>query len=136
MSGEGNEGGGGFDKGLFGREGGYEVRIRDLSGGNGSDPVEVIRGFATVEHANGFARRYVRDSVERCRVSGMDPKEVLEAWFAYGEDAEVAGAGDQAWRSAAELHDFAARPVYDAEERNWRVLDPRRYEAGEEEDED
>ena len=46
-------------------EGTLTVRIMDLSGGNGSDPVEIIRGFGTVEHANTFARRYVRDSVER-----------------------------------------------------------------------
>jgi len=62
-----------FDTGLFGREGGYAVRIMDLSGGNGADPVETIRGFRTLEHANAFARRYVRDSLERCRVSGMTP---------------------------------------------------------------
>jgi hypothetical protein len=126
-----------LDPNLFGRAEGYEVRIRDLSGANGSEPVETIRGFATIEHANTFARRYVRDSVERCRVAGMDAKAVLDAWFAYGEDAEVAGAGDQAWRSAAELHDFAAQPVQDREERNWRILDPRRDlddEAGEEDE--
>ncbi len=43
--------------------------------------------------ANAFARRYVRDSVERCRVPGATAKEVLEAWFAFGEDAEVIDAG-------------------------------------------
>jgi hypothetical protein len=118
--------GGGFDSGLFGRAGGYTVRIMDLSGGNGSEPVETIRGFRTLEHANAFARRYVRDSVERCRTAGMSQAEVIAAWFAYGEDAEVTGDPDQAWRSAAELNDFAARPVYDPEDRNWRALDPRR----------
>jgi hypothetical protein len=126
---------GAFDTGLFGRAGGYAVRIRDLSGGNGSEPVETVRGFQTLEHANAFARRYVRDSVERCRASGMTPDQVLEAWFAYGEDAEIAGSEDQAWRSAAELHDFARTPVYDAEERNWRALDPRR-DAEDDEDEE
>lgn len=123
-----------FDTGLFGAPGGYAVRIMDLSGGNGSDPVETIRGFQTLEHANAFARRYVRDSLERCRTTGMTPEEVIAAWFAFGEDAEVLGGGEGAWRSAAELSDFAARPVYDAEERNWRALDPRRDEDdGEEE---
>ncbi|MDI3307888.1 MAG: hypothetical protein QJR07_12370 [Acetobacteraceae bacterium] len=117
-----------FDTGLFGEPGGYAVRIMDLSGGNGSDPVETIRGFRTLEHANAFARRYVRDSMERCRTAGMTPEEVIAAWFAFGEDAEVLGGGEAAWRSAAELSDFAARPVYDAEERNWRALDPRRDE--------
>ncbi|RAI59190.1 hypothetical protein [Roseicella frigidaeris] len=115
-----------FDTGLFGQKGGYAVRILDLSGGNGADPVETIRGFQTLEHANAFARRYVRDSLERCRSRGMAPADVVAAWFAFGEDAEVMGGAEQAWRSAAELNDFAARPPGDAEERNWRALDPRR----------
>lgn len=123
-----------FDPGLFSREGGFSVRIMDLSGGNGADPVEVIRGFATLEHANAFARRYVRDSVERCRVAGMKPDEVLAGWFAFGEDAEVVGGAEAAWRSAAELNDFARRPAEDAEDRNWRALDPRRDDDAEEEE--
>jgi hypothetical protein len=125
-----------FDTGLFSPPGGFAVRIMDLSGGNGAEPVEEIRGFATLEHANAFARRYVRDSMERCRTRGMQPDAVIAAWFAFGEDAEVVGGAEQAWRSAAELTDFAARPPQDAEDRNWRVLDPRRDEdeAAEEEE--
>ena len=56
---------------------------------------------------------------------GMDAKAVLDAWFAFGEDAVVPDAGEQGWRSAAELHDFAARRA-GGEERDWRSLDPRR----------
>jgi hypothetical protein len=114
---------------------GLAVRILDLSGANGSDPVEVIRGFMSVAHANAFARRYVRDSLERCRSRGMAPEAVLAAWFAYGEDAEVSGAGDEAWKSANELRDFAATRLADPEERNWRVLDPRRDDDEDEEEE-
>ena len=124
-----------FDTGLFGQKGGYAVRILDLSGGNGSDPVETVRGFQTLEHANAFARRYVRDSLERCRTRGMTASDVVQAWFAFGEDAEVLGGAEEAWRSAAELHDFAGRPPGDAEERNWRALDPRR-DADEEAEEE
>ena len=62
---------GGLDPQLFGG-GDLIVRIMDLSGGNGSDPVEEIRGFLSIEHANAFARRYVRDSVERCRQKAED----------------------------------------------------------------
>ena len=124
----------GFDERLFSAEGGFAVRILDLSGGNGSDPVETVRGFRTLEHANAFARRYVRDSVERSRARGMDAAAVRDAWFAWGEDAEVLGGGPNAWRSAAELAGFAAHPPGDHEDRNWRALDPRR-EAAEEEDE-
>ncbi|MBC4017523.1 hypothetical protein [Siccirubricoccus deserti] len=124
-----------FDRSQFGAEGGYAVRIMDLSGGNGADPVEVIRGFGTLEHANAFARRYVRDSIERCRTSGMAPEEVLAAWFAFGEDAEVMGGAEHAWHSAAELNDFVARPALDPEDRSWRALDPRRDEDAAEEEE-
>ena len=113
---------------LFAPSGGWRVRILDLSGASEDNIVEEIGGFPTLMQANGFARRYVRDSVERCRVSGMTPQEVLDAWFAYGEDAEVVDAGEDGWRSATELHDFA-RLAAGEEERDWRALDPRR--AGE-----
>ena len=115
-------------------QGDFAVQIMDMSGASGDEPVEVVKGFISIEHANAFARRYVRDSVERCRAPGSDAKATLDAWFAFGEDAEVLGAGDDAWVSRSELKDFADNPVRDAEERNWRVLDPRRDEDDEEEE--
>ena len=124
-----------FEAEVFPR-GEFAVQIMDLSGANGAEPVETITGFLTIEHANAFARRYVRDSVERCRAGGMDAKAVLDAWFAFGEDAEVLGAGDDAWVSRSELKDFADTPVRDREERNWRVLDPRRDEDADGEEDD
>lgn len=116
---------------LFAPEGGWRVRIRDLSAAADDNVVEEVGGFPTLMHANSFARRYVRDSVERCRAPGMNAKDVLEAWFAYGEDAEVADAGEAGWRSGNELGDFADRPAGN-EERDWRAIDPRRI--GEDED--
>ena len=88
--------------------------------------MEEVGPFRTVADANLFARRYVRDSIERCRAPGMDAKAVLDAWWAFGEDATLAdpGENDHAWRSATELHDFAARRAR-ALDRNWRALDPR-----------
>ena len=80
---------------------------------------------ATLEAANAFARAYVRDSVERCRAPGFGAQEVLAAWFAYGEDAQVVGAEEEGWQSAAELAFFADDPAAEAE-RDWRALDPRR----------
>lgn len=102
----------------------YLVRIVDLSDDTGDNVVEEIGPFDTVDDANLFARRYVRDSVERCRAQGMDAKAVLDAWFAFGEDAKVPEAGEHAWTSATELHDFAARRAAPAD-RDWRSLDPR-----------
>jgi len=53
--------------GLFAPPGGWRVRIHDLSAASADNVVEEIAGFATLMQANAFARRYVRDSVERCR---------------------------------------------------------------------
>lgn len=110
---------------LFAPPGGWRVRILDLSGGAADNIVEEVGGFPTLMQANAFARSYVRDSVELCRAGGATAREVLDAWFAYGEDAEVLEAGEAAWRSGTELSDFAARPA-SQEERDWRALDPRR----------
>jgi hypothetical protein len=110
--------------GIFAPAGGWRVRILDLSGGAEDNITEEIRGFPGLMQANAFARAYVRDSLERCRTPGSSSDEVLKTWFAFGEDAEVLDAGDEAWRSATELADFAARAASD-EERNWRALDPR-----------
>lgn len=112
---------------LFAPEGGWRVRILDLSGGAEDNIVEEIGGFPTLMQANAFARRYVRDSVELCRGAGMSTKDVLEAWFAFGEDALVVDAEEGGWRSATELGDFVDSRA-GTEERDWRALDPRRDE--------
>jgi hypothetical protein len=121
---------------LFAPDEGWRVRILDLSGGAEDNITEEIGGFDTLMHANAFARRYVRDSLERCRTQGMTTKDVLEAWFAFGEDAEIIDAPEGAWRSSTELGDFADHPA-PPEERDWRSLDPRRDDGddGEEDSE-
>ena len=109
---------------LFAPPGGWRVRILDLSGGAEDNIVEEIKGFPTLMQANAFARAYVRDSVELCRAPGSAPRDVLDAWFAFGEDAEIVDGGDAGWRSGSELADFAGRPASPGE-RDWRTLDPR-----------
>jgi hypothetical protein len=106
---------------MFAPAGGWRVRILDLSGGAEDNIVEEISDFPTLMQANAFARAYVRDSIERCRTAGAD---VLQTWFAYGEDAEIIEGGPGAWRSATELAHFVAHPAT-SEERDWRILDPR-----------
>lgn len=56
----------------------------------------------------------------------MSAEEVLAAWFNFGEDALVEGAGEHAWNSGTVVKDFAAQRLAEPEERNWRALDPRR----------
>lgn len=116
---------------VFAPPGGWRVRILDLSGGAEDNIVEEIAGFPTLMQANAFARRYVRDSLELCRAPGLAAREVLAAWFAFGENAEVVDAGESGWHSGTELSDFADRPA-GAEDRDWRALDPRRDEEGDE----
>ncbi len=117
---------------LFAPEGGWCVRILDLSGGAEEGIVEEIKGFPTLMQANEFARRYVRDSIELCRASGAD---VLELWRAFGEDAHVIDAGDDTWRAEPELSSFAARPATRSE-RDWRALDPRSEDEADEDEGD
>ena len=117
---------------LFAPPGGWRVRILDMSGGAQDNIVEDIAGFPTLMQANAFARRYVRDSVALCRGAGLSTKQVLEAWFAFGEDAVVLDADEGGWKSANELGDFVDTPA-GAEERNWRALDPRRDDPDDDE---
>jgi hypothetical protein len=109
---------------IFAPEGGWRVRVLDMSGGAEDNIVEEIAGFPTIMQANEFARRYVRDSVERCRSPRAKPREVLDAWFAFGEDALVVDAGGAGWTSAAALAGFSEQPAR-GEDRDWRALDPR-----------
>ncbi len=120
---------------LFAPDGGWRVRILDLSGGAQDNITEEVGGFDTLMHANAFARRHVRDSVERCRIPGMSSKDVLEAWFAFGEDAVVIDAGEGGWKSATELGDFVDT-LASNEDRDWRSLDPRRDDIDIDLDED
>ncbi|KXV17353.1 hypothetical protein [Gluconobacter oxydans] len=113
--------------------GSWSVRIIDLSGASEDedDTVEVVKDFIDLMHANAYARAYVRDSIERCRTPGASSKEVLENWFAFGENAEVVDAGEDGWKSSTELEDFAATPATPME-RDWRAIDPRRLVDDEE----
>ena len=119
---------------IFAPPGGWRVRILAQSADSSDNVVEEIAGFPTLLHANAFARRYVRDSVELCRSTEVVGRKVLELWFLYGEDVEVVDAGEAGWQSGTELSDFADRPASD-DERDWRALDPRRGDDAEEDDE-
>ena len=104
------------------------VRILDLSGGAEDGITEEVGPFADTEEAVRFARAYVRDSLERCRQPGMDARALLDAWLAYGEDAEVVVIPlGTVWTSRAELQILADTPA-DPEDRDWRALDPRQYD--------
>jgi hypothetical protein len=120
---------------LFAPEGGWTVRIVDLSDEAEDNMVEEIKGFATLMVANEFARRYVRDSIERCRTPRADAATVIATWRSFGEDAFALDGGEAVWRAEEFLHEFASSRAT-SEERDWRVLDPRGDLAGREDDDE
>lgn len=110
----------------------WRVQIIDLSGGaenheggSENDIVETIGPFYSIEHANAFARSYVRDSIERCRLATKAGGDVLKTWLTFGEDAKIPDSGDKGWHANEELQDFAQNPATSME-RDWRSIDPRR----------
>ena len=123
---------------LFAPEGGWVVRIIDLSAPAEDNVIEEVKGFATIMQANEFARRYVRDSLEHCRAEGLSPADIVAAWMAFGEDAMVIDGGEGSFQSASQVGNWAALKS-GREERNWRMLDPRKLAgagAADEDDED
>jgi hypothetical protein len=101
--------------------GAFSVLIVDLAH---HDPAEdyAKRGFASLEAAVEFARRWVRDSVEEFRSSAKSSEELRKAWFIFGEDAIVIGGN---YKGSDEIDFFIANPAT-PQQRDWQSLDPSR----------
>jgi hypothetical protein len=97
---------------------GYEVLIIDMS--YDEEKNFVFEGFPTVELANEFARRWVRDSVEELRASNQTREELRRLWYTFGEDASVLG-GEPHYAGSHELDYFIEHPAT-REERDWQAI--------------
>jgi hypothetical protein len=99
-------------------ETGYSVLIIDMS----YDPEKnfVVEGFPTVELANEFARRRVRNSVEELREPNQTNGDLRRLWHMFGEDAAVGG-GEPHYAGSHELDYFIEHPAT-GEERDWRAI--------------
>ncbi|MCA1592454.1 MAG: hypothetical protein LC754_07350 [Acidobacteria bacterium] len=97
---------------------GYAVLIIDMS----YDPEKdfVVSGFQTVELANEFAKRWVRDSLEELRESNQTKESLRRAWHVFGEDASVLG-GEPHYAGSHDLDYFIDNPAT-AEERDWKAI--------------
>jgi hypothetical protein len=93
----------------------YSVLIIDMSYDTEKD--FVVKGFPTVQLANEFARRWVRDSVEELREPEQTKEELRRSWHMFGQDASVLG-GEPHYAGSHELDYFIERPAT-AEERDW-----------------
>jgi hypothetical protein len=83
-----------------------------------------IHGFATLEAAQDYARRLIRDSIEEMREPGLSPAEVHARYRMFGEYVIVRGLDTAAW----EAH-CVANPATLPEETDYLSLDPRRGDA-------
>ncbi len=110
--------------GLFAPEGGWVVKIIDLSADPEDNLLDEVKGFPSLMQATEFARRYVRDSIERCRIPDAEAADVVSVWMEFGEDAIVEG-NESSFQSSSEVGNWA-RVAGDEESRDWRSLDPRR----------
>jgi hypothetical protein len=98
---------------------GYSVLVIDMT----YDPEKhfVIAGFPTVDLANEFARRRVRDSVEELRAANQTREELRRMWHTFGEDASVLG-GEPHYAGYHELDFFIDHPAT-AAERDWKEIE-------------
>lgn len=80
----------------------------------------VVEGFPTVELANEFARRWVRDSVEELRALNQTREELPRLWHTFGEDAAVL-ASEPHYAGSHELDYFIEHPATN-EERDWQAI--------------
>ena len=98
----------------------HAVLILDMS--HPFDPSHEYRieGFTDLSHANEFARRWVRDSVESLRKSGQSGSALRSLWYHYGEDAVVP---HSRYSGSSELDFFIDNPA-SREERDWQSLKP------------
>jgi hypothetical protein len=97
---------------------GYSVLIIDMS--YDDEKNFVVEGFPTVQLANEFARRWVRDSVEELRESNQTKEELRRSWHMFGQDASVLG-GEPHYAGSHELDYFIEHPAA-AEERDWQLI--------------
>ncbi|HLL14252.1 MAG TPA: hypothetical protein VK388_04170 [Pyrinomonadaceae bacterium] len=96
----------------------YSVLIIDMS--YDDEKNFVVQGFPTVQLANEFARRWVRDSVEELREPNQIKEDLRRLWHMFGQDASVLG-GEPHYAGSHELDYFIEHPAT-AEERDWQAI--------------
>ena len=95
----------------------YSVLIIDMS--YDTDKDFVVEGFPTVQLANEFARRRVRDSLEELR--GLNrTKEARRLRHMFGQDAPVIG-GEPHYAGSHEPDYFIEHPAAGVE-RDWQAI--------------
>ncbi|OYW52054.1 MAG: hypothetical protein B7Y80_20775 [Hyphomicrobium sp. 32-62-53] len=70
--------------------------------------------FATLEEAITTAKRIVLDDLEGMLKPGISARELLDLWWAFGEDPWIAGPGGDVFSAAAYARQLAAAMTTEA----------------------
>lgn len=101
----------------------FSVHIIELSHSPGDDEDRTslaFHGFETAQQAQEFARRWLRDSLEELRRPNQSAAALRQAFFLFGESADVPEIG---YSAISELDTFIQHPAT-PDERNWKALRP------------
>ena len=103
----------------------YSVVILDMFHYQDPEHEYEINGFSSLDHAQEYARRRVRDSLEDFRDQGKSDDEIGGDGYQFGEDAVVIGGN---YAGASELEFFIQHPAT-TEERDWQSIEPNEEAA-------
>lgn len=100
----------------------FRVLVMDMFHYQDREHEMIVGGFPTLEEATEYARRRVRDSIERLRQSGQSKEELRRLWHAFGEDVVVIARNGYA--GANELDEYLDHPAT-MEERDYLAIEKR-----------
>ena len=104
----------------------WKVLVLDLFHLHDDDEHYEIEGFATVEQAREFCRRFNLGSLRHCWTAGMTADEAVTNWVAFGEAASVIGDPERTSSSAMVQEMAQAGLPDDPAAYDHKALDPRR----------
>lgn len=100
---------------------GYTVQVVDMSKFGEPDGEQLVQGFTSAEHAEEYAVRRVRASLEELRAANQDPDELRRLWFLFGQDALVV---ETEFSGSMAMDRYLLEPA-SPEECDWTSVAPR-----------
>jgi hypothetical protein len=96
----------------------YTVVIREMSKHDSPESEWTVARFPTVELAEEFARRWLRDSLEELRAQNQTTEELKKQWTLFGDDVVIPEVGFVASKN---IELYIANPAT-VQERDWKTL--------------
>lgn len=97
----------------------FSVLCGDFAHEHDPDDQWIVEGFRSMEAAQEFARRFVRDQIEGLREEYADAATLSGAYFTFGEYARTPGFDLQAW-----VAHCIANPATRQSDTDYQAIDP------------